>query len=210
MVIQSNYFLFLGLPFMGLYLGTKFAAFPELYKGPSDCAKGIDGGLLWEVELYGIEGLWWVVLGILSSIGFGTGLHSGIMFLFPHLMTVVFAGESCGGFAGMTTMYNHPCKFQCGAKASEQPAMTFFDIWLRACLPFMLWGFGTAVGELPPYFVSLAASRTQGSRDEEFDKELEDAQTKNDPFNQLKRWTINVTEKYGFLGVFLLASWPNA
>ena len=27
------------------------------------------------------EAVWWLVLGILSSIGFGTGLHSGIMFL---------------------------------------------------------------------------------------------------------------------------------
>jgi hypothetical protein len=31
---------------------------------------------------------WWVGLGILSSIGLGTGMHSGLLFLFPHMLKV--------------------------------------------------------------------------------------------------------------------------
>ena len=40
--------------------------------------------------------IWWVGLGILSSVGLGTGMHSGILFLFPHIMKVCLAAEECG------------------------------------------------------------------------------------------------------------------
>lgn len=33
--------------------------------------------------------VWWVGLGILSSIGLGTGMHSGLLFLFPHMLKVM-------------------------------------------------------------------------------------------------------------------------
>ena len=32
--------------------------------------------------------VWWVGLGVLSSIGLGTGMQSGILFLFPHMLKV--------------------------------------------------------------------------------------------------------------------------
>jgi hypothetical protein len=31
---------------------------------------------------------WWLIQGILSSIGLGSGLHSGLLFLFPHFLKV--------------------------------------------------------------------------------------------------------------------------
>lgn len=36
---------------------------------------------------------WWVGLGVLSSVGLGTGMHSGILFLFPHIMKVCVAAD---------------------------------------------------------------------------------------------------------------------
>jgi len=62
---------------------------------------------------------------------------------------------------------------------------------------------------LPPYLISKAA-RLAGSKDSEFEAELEDARKSTDVFSRMKIWTIDFTEKHGFLGVFLLASWPNA
>ena len=32
--------------------------------------------------------VWWVGLGVLSSIGLGSGVHSGLLFLFPHVLKV--------------------------------------------------------------------------------------------------------------------------
>lgn len=40
------------------------------------------------LQLYAEYGLWWVGLGVLSSIGLGTGMHSGLLFLFPHMLKV--------------------------------------------------------------------------------------------------------------------------
>ncbi|POM68595.1 hypothetical protein PHPALM_15227, partial [Phytophthora palmivora] len=37
--------------------------------------------------------VWWVGLGVLSSVGLGTGMHSGILFLFPHIFLVVQAAH---------------------------------------------------------------------------------------------------------------------
>lgn len=36
--------------------------------------------------------VWWVGLGILSSIGLGTGMHTGVLFLFPHMLKVKTEG----------------------------------------------------------------------------------------------------------------------
>jgi hypothetical protein len=38
---------------------------------------------------------WWVGLGILSSIGFGSGLQTGVLFLFPHILRVCLAAQTC-------------------------------------------------------------------------------------------------------------------
>ena len=43
-----------------------------------------------EVELWLQYLIWWVGLGVLSSIGLGSGVHSGLLFLFPHMLKVGF------------------------------------------------------------------------------------------------------------------------
>lgn len=39
-----------------------------------------------EAEEAALFALWWVGLGVLSSVGLGTGVHSGLLFLFPHML----------------------------------------------------------------------------------------------------------------------------
>ena len=39
--------------------------------------------------------VWWVGLGILSSIGLGSGLQTGVLFLFPHIMRVCLTAQTC-------------------------------------------------------------------------------------------------------------------
>merc|ERR1712139_141651 len=83
------------------------------------------------------------------------------------------------------------------------------NLWKLVTVPCMIWGVGTAMGELPPYFVSRAA-RMSGGQDEEFASELEEARAKTDLFSRMKMWTVGLIERHGFVGVLLLASWPNA
>ena len=45
--------------------------------------------------------VWWVGLGVLSSIGLGTGMHSGLLFLFPHILKVCRSAEACGATVGL-------------------------------------------------------------------------------------------------------------
>jgi len=41
--------------------------------------------------------LYWLGLGVLSSVGFGTGLHTFILYLGPHITSVTLAAYECGG-----------------------------------------------------------------------------------------------------------------
>merc|ERR1719454_2677501 len=93
--------------------------------------------------------------------------------------------------------------------STDGSTVTLLNLWLLVTTQFMLWGFGTAIGELPPYLISKAA-RLAGSKDTEFEAEIEEARKSTDLFSRMKIWTIGFTEKHGFLGVFLLAAWPNA
>src|SRR3990167_920689 len=45
--------------------------------------------LEWSVEFF----VWWFGLGVLSSIGLGTGMHTGVLFLFPHIFKFCFGGS---------------------------------------------------------------------------------------------------------------------
>ena len=42
--------------------------------------------------------IWWVVVGILSSVGMGSGLHTGMLWLFPHIYIVVTTANQLGHF----------------------------------------------------------------------------------------------------------------
>ena len=41
-----------------------------------------------EAEAWIQYAVWWVGLGVLSSVGLGSGMHSGVLFLFPHILKV--------------------------------------------------------------------------------------------------------------------------
>jgi hypothetical protein len=60
---------------------------------------------------------WWMGLGILSSIGFGTGFQSGLLFLFPHIAKVCLAAQACQStsFEHMTDIWfrSSPTVFKC-------------------------------------------------------------------------------------------------
>jgi len=197
------------VPGVALWFALKYQLKPELFTPPVCGEK--DGAILWLVEFAIIEASWWIILGVLSSIGFGTGLHSGLMFLFPHVMQVVTAAESCHTTVGLVSWYNHPCKLSCATTTGpkDDSTVTFLRLVMLVTVQCMLWGFGTAIGEIPPYAVAKTA-RISGKSDSEYQQEIDEAKDKTDPFSRMKIWTINFTEKHGFFGVFLLAAWPNA
>lgn len=73
-LLRHPLFLFMLLPVLLAYAGMKLA--------------GVAAEGLHEAEVWLAYIVWWVGLGVLSSIGLGTGMHSGLLFLFPHILKV--------------------------------------------------------------------------------------------------------------------------
>ncbi|KVI01610.1 hypothetical protein Ccrd_020115 [Cynara cardunculus var. scolymus] len=115
-------------------------------------------------------GLWWVALGVASSIGLGSGLHTFVLYLGPHIAFFTIKAMQCGRVDIKTAIYDtiqlnrSPSwlKKDCsefGPSLFSSPHGT--QVPLTSILPqvqveAILWGLGTALGELPPYFISRA------------------------------------------------------
>jgi len=198
---------------LAAYLLSK-NALPELYAPPTCCGANCPndsiGGALYAPSLHAYDFVWWLVLGILSSIGFGTGLHSGIMFLWPHVISVIIKAETSQS-TRFPASYNHPC-FASPSPSPNDDSYSNLNTLLLVLPAVIFWGSGTAIGELPPYFITRAAKRS-GKGAIEMDSELKEAeeQMKNGSIVAwLKVKTIDFTRNNGFVGILLLASWPNA
>ena len=202
-LLSSQVFLFGLIPIVVIYL------FGISIEGPHQ-------PVFQEVSTWLQFTVWWLGLGILSSIGLGTGMHSGLLFLFPHIFFVVSTAEKCGHlhFDPRTNMWGSVMKpgdtFQCLSSAhpsNYDQNVTLFTLILKAGIPCVIWGIGTALGELPPYATAYAA-RLAG-REDEFEEMLHETE-ENDAIARMKKWMLDVVNKYGFWGVLLLSSWPNA
>ncbi|KAG0235155.1 Vacuolar membrane protease [Actinomortierella wolfii] len=174
--------------------------------------KHAESGLIW----YG----YWTLLGVASSIGLGTGLHTFVLFLGPHIAEVTLNAYACGN-TDFDVRGDH--RFICRspvapstsdatiAAAAAGASLTFFNIFRAVQWESFFWGFGTALGELPPYFVARAAALS-GDRNEELAK-IEELIKKNpDQVTYKERILLMVHEgmkRLGFFGIFLCASIPN-
>ncbi|TDH68684.1 hypothetical protein CCR75_003756 [Bremia lactucae] len=152
--------------------------------------------------------VWWVGLGVLSSVGLGTGMHSGVLFLFPHIFLVVQGAQECKSldFDSHHHMWLHPFEANCN-NVPDVSTVTFALIFWKVFIPCMLWGAGTAIGEIPPYALSRAA-KLAGQRNEEF-MEIAESKSTFNLMNSMKDWMIGFLQKHGFWGVLLMSAWPN-
>lgn len=184
--------------------------------------EGPHSGAIWELWIWLKVTVWWVGLGVLSSIGLGSGMHSGLLFLFPHIYSICASAEACGdlNFDPRGNMWQSVLKpgelFSCLSTPDQQQqqlgisASPAFTAVLYKALPYaLLWGLGTALGELPPYAASYAAAKAQQS-DAEFEElEGEVAAGNASLVTRMKQWTLNLVQRYGAVSVFLLSCWPN-
>ena len=101
----------------------------------------------------------------------------------PHiLLGAPNAQDTCKG-TNFSRMYNYPFR-ECVGK-TDDGSLTFFNQLLLLWPSVVLWGLGTAIGELPPYFVTRAARRA-GKRATDFEEELNEAKEKTDIVSKLK------------------------
>ncbi|CAK7340711.1 unnamed protein product [Dovyalis caffra] len=179
-----------------------------------------------EVVNYLRFGLWWLALGVASSIGLGSGLHTFVLYLGPHIALFTIKAVQCGRVDIKSSVYDTiqlhsgPSWLDRNCTAFGPPIYSSLEgsrIPLTSILPqiqleAVLWGIGTALGELPPYFISRAASMS-GSKLEvmkEFESfSVEDNTIMATHTKQIKNWLLSHSQYLNFFSILVLASVPN-
>lgn len=159
--------------------------------------------------------LYWLGLGVLSSIGLGTGLHTFLLYLGPHIAAVTRAAYTCGGLNFPEPPY--PVTILCPDRVDPSWVVSVWNIMRKVHLEAIMWGAGTALGELPPYFMARAARLSGHDSDEDSElTEFEDLQKKKkeNPENlelldRAKLMVESMVNKIGFPGILVCASIPN-
>ncbi|XP_034482528.1 vacuole membrane protein 1 [Drosophila innubila] len=152
--------------------------------------------------------LYWLGLGLLSSVGFGTGLHTFLLYLGPHIAAVTLAAYECQTLE--FPMPPYPDQKICPKEPYERHVPNVLQILTKVRIESLLWGVGTALGELPPYFMARAA-RLSGKCVEER-QEMAELQRRSGNLNLFERSKVLVERivlRIGFLGILLCASVPN-
>ncbi|GLU08859.1 hypothetical protein SLE2022_257430 [Rubroshorea leprosula] len=205
-----------------MLLSTAFVAFGVLLvtiDGPHE--KHIK-----ELSEYARFGLWWIALGVASSIGLGSGLHTFVLYLGPHIALFTIKAMQCGRVDLKSAPYDTiqlkrgpswldksceefgPPLFQ----SSHGLQVPLSNILPKVQMEAILWGVGTTLGELPPYFISRAASMS-GSKVNSME-ELEDSSSEDNGFmathlKLIKCWLWSHIQHLNFFTILVLASVPN-
>eukprot|EP00698_Gefionella_okellyi_P016153 TRINITY_DN4604_c0_g1_i1.p1 TRINITY_DN4604_c0_g1~~TRINITY_DN4604_c0_g1_i1.p1 ORF type:complete len:423 (+),score=67.77 TRINITY_DN4604_c0_g1_i1:55-1323(+) len=147
------------------------------------------------------EALWWLLLGFASSCGLGTGMHTFLLYLGPFIAKTTMAAYTCQSTDFATRGAN---AFVC---LSRNEDVTFLAVFLKVQFQCMMWGAGTAIGELPPYFVARAARLSGRQTNEEIDELMtSESRTWRD---SLTKFSFSLLQKFGFWGILVFASVPN-
>uniref|UniRef100_A0A7I4B9E7 Vacuole membrane protein 1 n=2 Tax=Physcomitrium patens TaxID=3218 RepID=A0A7I4B9E7_PHYPA len=173
--------------------------------------------------------VWWIGLGVASSIGLGSGLHTFVLYLGPHIAMFAMRASQCGRVDLKAMQYDTP---QWGFPSSwqhkecselgkpmfprlptdgmESYVVPILKVLLQVQLEAVLWGIGTAIGELPPYFVSRAA-RLSGEKVKELEDLVTIPEDQSHPslYSRLKVWGLRRFAQLGFFAILLFASVPN-
>ncbi|KAG6668361.1 hypothetical protein CIPAW_01G164500 [Carya illinoinensis] len=175
-----------------------------------------------ELSRYIQFGLWWIALGVASSIGLGSGLHTFVLYLGPHIAFFTIKAMQCGRVDLKSAPYD-TTQLRRGPSWLDKdcsefgpplfPSLHGLRVPISSILPqvqieAVLWGLGTAIGELPPYFISRAGGKLEAM------EELDASSTEGKGviatrLNQIKRWLLSHAQHLNFFTILVLASVPN-
>lgn len=145
-----------------------------------------------------LECLYWMWLGVLSSVGLGTGLHTFVLYLGPRIVGVTLHAWACG-----TTQISINESI-CPSGVDLQP-VTMWGIYQLVCLPTLMWGIGTAIGELPPYILARS-ERLAHARNTTVDELQVVSEDGGHVVARLKRAILSIVLNAHFIGIVLFAS----
>ena len=159
--------------------------------------------------------LYWLGLGILSTIGLGFGLQTGLLFLMPYIISVYNKEIECGStdfnLNNETLICNNISNHQTDYINNIKDDYIIYYVFLKT-LPFtILWGIGSALGELPPYYIARNYKNNILDRNNNIENK------KNKIINKMlyyknkfkNNYYLILVQKYKFISIILMASWPN-
>ncbi|KAF0303875.1 Vacuole membrane protein 1 [Amphibalanus amphitrite] len=102
----------------------------------------------------------------------------------------------------------------CPAEAGPAAHITMWSVMSKVRLEAFMWGAGTALGELPPYFMARAARLSGVQPDDEDFEEFEELRKKKNAgdlslLDRAKLGVERLVERVGFFGILACASIPN-
>lgn len=192
-----------------LYMLLLCAAATYIFHAPGAHQKYVQS-----VKMKSLRCFYWIGLGILSSVGLGTGLHTFILYLGPHIASVTMAAYECNSLDFPEPPY--PERIICPHMEGivETAVVTMWSIMSKVRVEALMWGAGTALGELPPYFMAKAARISGEEPDDEEYKEFLAYINRNGPreptfADKFKGIMEKAVTKLGFFGILSFASIPN-
>uniref|UniRef100_A0A670JIT1 Vacuole membrane protein 1 n=1 Tax=Podarcis muralis TaxID=64176 RepID=A0A670JIT1_PODMU len=148
-----------------------------------------------------------LLLALLTSAYYIEGAHQQG----PHIASVTLAAYECNSVNFPEPPY--PDQIICPDVEGVEGSISLWTIISKVRLEACMWGAGTAIGELPPYFMARAARLSGEEPDDEeyqeFEEMLEHAQTAQDFASRAKLAVQNLVQKVGFFGILACASIPN-
>lgn len=125
--------------------------------------------------------VYWIFLGVLSTIGLGFGLQTGIIFVIPYILN---------------EYNNTQIEFSNLDNDITKNTLVFkLKVFINTLPVVILWGFGSALGEIPPFLLVKYNSN----------KEFIIEQTKNNYFSKF----FYLLDKYRFRSILIVSAWPN-
>eukprot|EP00731_Ephydatia_muelleri_P022563 Em0015g146a len=123
----------------------------------------------------------------------------------PFIASVTLAAFTCDSVDFPEPPY--PDDIVCPDEGSFKYPVTFWMVLSKVRLEAFMWGVGTAIGELPPYFMARAARLSGKEEDEEYE-ELEAAlqSQSKDLLTRARRAVYELVQRVGFFGILLCAS----
>lgn len=167
------------------------------------------------------ELLWygkWIGLGVLSSIGFGTGLHTFILFLGPQIARTTITSFYCDtllipiGSEDSIKSIKDCQEFKLQNIFLSSSKVNIFTIFIKIIFIAFAWGAGTAFGELPPYFLAKAGSGDMTKEEEDAGDEIKASGSSgwlDSTMKKLKDSLGGIVTKFRWKAILPLAAIPN-
>jgi membrane protein YqaA with SNARE-associated domain len=166
--------------------------------------------------------LYWFLLGILSSIGLGTGLQTGVLFVFPYIISTfnqnkddLLISLNNTDDRNYTDILNYTLKINSTENnytytyslSDEDIYGVIYKTYFACLRVALVWGVGTALGEAPPYLIAYNIDISDKKATSKLYKMFGDNEEKVRGYIEK---TIYYLKRHSFTTILLLSAWPNA